>query len=81
MSLTWTDEKPTREGWYFYRHNNPDIRRARGDSRCSCGFLEMSSFAGYMMFCDGRIPRSIDAWDGLEWAGPIPEPEEENNRG
>ena len=63
--MQWTTEKPTVEGWYFWRRNGKG-----GDSmHWEAYFYEEATD----IFWRGK---SIEfSPKGGEWAGPIPEPE------
>lgn len=58
--LRWTRERPTKEGWYWYKHD---------DGQRIIGRL----FHGGLHFPGGNF-NSLKDMPG-EWAGPIPEPE------
>ena len=69
--LKWTKEKPTEPGIYFYRKNPDALFTAIGvfeDRDKTLCFLMLGS----------KKQRTIDYVTG-EWAGPIPEPMEQNN--
>jgi hypothetical protein len=74
--MKWTNEKPTVEGWYFYRgttgphtvNHTLVVRVSFGD-----GVRVRKDVA---LVYEGEERYSIDRMPG-EWAGPIPEPEEE----
>lgn len=57
--MKWTKERPTVEGWYWYRDDN---RAAQ--------IVGVGKRAGFM---DGKVVE-LDELSG-EWAGPIPPPE------
>ena len=77
--MKWTKEKPTKEGWYWFRHQivlpegceivkvyDRFFITGKG-KKCVLG-----SHMGFVLedlYCDEDIPYA-------EWAGPIPEPEE-----
>lgn len=61
---TWTTQKPTSPGWYWYRSN-------REEPKC-VEFVYVDSFG--LLFNDSRLPRNLDDWPG-EYAGPIPMPD------
>lgn len=70
--MTWTTNKPTTPGWYWWRRNK--------DKNLTCHEI------GYRHEHDGlwilSLPDEyvrIDEYGG-EWAGPIPEPEEPQQR-
>lgn len=71
--MRWTKEVPTRDGWYWFRdaqwRKAPDLRGAL------IVRVVINERLG-ALFCDGRLPRSVDSWPG-EWAGPITIPEED----
>ena len=64
--LKWTSEPPTQEGWYFMR---------QGGQMTVCRVV---------LYCDslvaffGPVKQSVEfmAKTGTQWAGPIPEPVE-----
>jgi len=62
--LRWTRERPTKEGWYWYKHD---------DGQRIIGRL----FHGGLHFPGGNF-NSLKDMPG-EWAGPIPVPEEGNH--
>ena len=61
--LVWTRKKPTKDGWYWYRHEGkqPIV------GRVLCGGV----------FWAGQYFRVEDLAD--EWAGPIPEPKQKGD--
>jgi hypothetical protein len=65
--LTWTKERPAREGWYWQRcgEQGPYILQVWNDE-------------GALVIIDayGEVDRPVDDYDNpaVEWAGPIPEP-------
>lgn len=62
--MTWTSDKPTVPGWYWYRGYEDADRVVHvmdnGESLVACSF----EFSESMFYLDGQ------------WAGPIPAPEE-----
>jgi hypothetical protein len=63
--MTWTHEKPTVPGWYWYKSavwKTFSIETVFQSPNRSC----------YINSCGHIVP--VDDVDG-EWAGPIPEPE------
>ena len=63
MKLKWTKEKPTKDGWYWFRHKAFNTYIAK----VTCG--------GTILF--GQYFNVKDINNDAEWAGPIPEPEEQ----
>ena len=64
IALTWTDEPPTKEGWYWYR---PSTSRESG-----MRFVADDLYVHWV--AAGKwIP--VAEFSG-QWAGPIPEPKE-----
>ena len=67
MTMKWTKEKPTEEGFWFCRYGE-------------------TVWVFLLTWNDGRLQTTnlfptgresfVDAYDGYEWAGPIPEPED-----
>lgn len=72
--MTWTTQKPTKPGWYWYRELEvgPKIRFPR--------IREMTYANGVLMSYSGMTHPSIVANTEGEWAGPIPEPTERDER-
>lgn len=65
--MKWMKEKPTEPGWYLYRSK---------ESRSICEIHTTYGIPG--LFCSilfGEEAVPLSKVDG-EWAGPIPEPEE-----
>ena len=63
VALKWTKERPTVPGWYFMRNNGIACVGAFEDD------LFRESISDYV---GGMHPHKAN----VEWAGPIPEPEE-----
>ena len=68
--MKWTTETPKTEGWYWFRDKN--WRKAPETRGALIVRLRHVDTLG-MLFCDGRLPQSVNEWPG-EWAGPIPVP-------
>ena len=64
--LTWTREKPTEPGWYFCRN----IPKRTFDK------IDDDVFRAIRTLTDLRWDGGFIIADGLEFAGPIPEPRE-----
>jgi hypothetical protein len=69
--MKWTLQKPTTEGWYWFREKNmePEVVHlclSRDDA-----MLEVQS-----VFGQGNAPIQVSAWDG-EWFGPLEAPPSE----
>ncbi len=62
--LTWTWEKPTNPGWYWYR----------GPVEESDPLIVLVDEAGYFQWPDGGFQEVV--FTKGEWAGPIELPEE-----
>lgn len=62
--LTWTTEKPTEAGWYWYKTPN--------HQRAVIGYLRSSLH----WELGDQLHLSHPAFDGSTWSGPIPAPEE-----
>jgi len=66
-SLTWTREKPTKDGWYWYKEYG---------NKASLWNLDTSREYGlWLKWYYGGTVRDTEAMNGT-WSGPIPEPEE-----
>ena len=60
--MTWTTEKPTKPGWYWWRNNASEPRVVNiWQSRVHASILKASGL-GEVLYCDG------------EWAGPLEPP-------
>ena len=67
--LKWTREKPTEEGFWFCRYGETVwVYWLTWDN----GRLKIS---GLFPSKSERFIDELDEFEGLEWAGPIPEPE------
>lgn len=67
MGLRFSRRLPDRPGWYWYKGS-----RDRGRDR-AVKVVEVVDYGGVLRFGDGRLPAGLADWRG-EWAGPIPEP-------
>lgn len=66
--MQWTTEQPTKPGWYWMRDTGP--RRVRmGEQR---RIVYVRNYVGALCIDNWQIPDS-----DTEWAGPLPEPEED----
>jgi len=68
--MRWTTERPTKPGWYWWRANaesfeSPHLIDRVGDIH-----------GGDVLYCATCDDDHMEERDG-QWAGPIPEPEEE----
>jgi hypothetical protein len=69
--MIWTRKKPTRQGWYWYRHDSGEmwIEQVRWMPHIDGGKrLAAMGIAGHCFVCSY----------GGEWAGPIPIPKEQS---
>jgi hypothetical protein len=81
LRLTWTHEKPTVPGWYWWRGDVRDYAwlvsvHPRNDSSEMCAFfIRVENF----LTCQHPHIEKAETIAGIdgEWAGPIPEPEGE----
>ena len=64
--LTWTKEKPIKEGWYFWRGTKATKDRRKWKTL----FYDMRN--DYFWGAGFMVLHPIGGW----WAGPISEPEE-----
>lgn len=65
--FTWTNNKPTEEGWYWYTGKN------WSRSICIEVFRDAHMWCASETRLDKRQWQAIDNMDG-QWAGPIPDP-------
>lgn len=66
LQLTWTDAKPTTEGWYWWRQ--------RPETAELIVYVYDASGGLHVQFPDDEIQRLEDV--NGQWAGPIAQPEE-----
>lgn len=74
--LKWTSEPPKATGWYWIRINGdePDIVCINQYEEQGKKYLTMSAVGkNYAILIESLTSKST-----YEWAGPIPEPEEED---
>ena len=66
--MTWTTEKPTKDGWYWYKDRNflTTMARIYDFEEDEIILVHIPEFKKRFEICD---------LNG-EWAGPIPEPRE-----
>lgn len=64
--MKWTDERPTKPGWYWWRSDTRTLMVV-------C-YVEMSERDGCVSFAYGERYRLLSEMKG-QWAGPIMEPE------
>lgn len=75
--MTWTTTRPTQPGWYWWRRYKGkrsyevEVRNGRGVLRGN-QFLEV--------WWNGEMVAKFDQPVRGEWAGPIPEPTERDER-
>lgn len=69
--MKWTSETPTKEGWYWYRWLNGNVRMVRLRKGWIGHLWALLDYADLY----GTEPSCVDFANGL-WSGPIPEPEE-----
>jgi len=64
MELTWTHNKPTESGWYWWRLDADD------------GIVEffVDGNGALMVDWGNAITSPNEGAEGMEWAGPIAEP-------
>jgi hypothetical protein len=68
MTLTWTREKPTVPGWYWWRGNKQDFAQTT--------YVQFSEAGnGCVSFTEGQRYKPLREVCG-EWAGPLAEPKE-----
>ena len=67
-ALTWTTEPPKVAGWYF--------QRTLGEDKTINVAYVYSGLSGLYCKCGCRNT-TLKCWIGFEWAGPIPEPLEQ----
>ena len=67
--LKWTTKLPAEEGWYLYRIRRWGVERAYFIMKAPNGRLYMGSQKGSR----GSL---VKFQEHVEWAGPLPEPEE-----
>lgn len=66
--MIWTTEKPTKPGWYWWRREKgfiPSFLHVTTDHLKGTGFFIVGAYTVRFQNIGG------------EWAGPIPEPEEQ----
>lgn len=64
---TWTKDKPTQPGWYWYRSPRPTL--------VVVCYIEIGLRDNCVSFAYGERYQAMSEMEG-EWAGPIPEPME-----
>ena len=64
--MNWTTDKPSVEGWYWWRNKHGGLKIVR---------YFRSKVFGWLID-DGRCPTEAHRWQDCEWFGPIPEPTE-----
>lgn len=63
--LTWTKKLPTEEGWYWIRHK----------TGVDIVLVKKSSSGEFIARClNWTNSWRVIAWEGSDWAGPIPKP-------
>ena len=68
VEMKWTNEKPSVEGWYFWKRRIKD-----SDSfHWGCYFYERGTEQFWLGGSESAAP------NGGQWAGPIPEPYNES---
>lgn len=83
--FVWTKEPPTEPGAYLVRYKAPRQRKWRkavADVAYLSGVLWIwpsMEMIPHMSTFDGPLSRLAQTIKTIEWAGPIPEPEEANN--
>ncbi len=70
--LKWTREKPTAEGWYWYRW--ADASAFEGVSTSEIGYVDRND-SGSTQFHEADGPCLVSSLKGW-WSGPIPTPED-----
>ena len=70
--MIWTNNKPTKPGWYWWRRTNGK----HWTERVAAKYRVVAHGGTLWMLGFHKIPLSHDWLDYGEWAGPIPLPEE-----
>lgn len=79
--MTWTTNKPTQPGWYWWRRYKKtkaykvEVRKRRGVLRGD-QWLEVWWNGEIVARFDSPVPGPVPG----DWAGPIPEPTERDER-
>ena len=72
IRLTWSDETPSQAGWYWYREEGGAKKPC--EITTSYSFFHPDRLYAQIRY-KGRYYRYADEAPG-EWAGPIPEPDD-----
>ena len=73
--MTWSTDKPTQPGWYWYRGNDYFDEDVIVEVKDSIGELCVFHYRFIAQGEDEVCPEPIESFRG-QWAGPIPMPED-----